>query len=105
MALSEQTAAEVQELAWKMADEAISADDVQRLEDLLLGDSEARLLYVQCMHLQADLHLFFNPQTMTVPPALPKTPVAYAPGSPRLTPIPVLMNLPTIGPNSTPAAV
>ena len=110
MALSEQAAAEVQELAWKMADDAISAEDARRLEDLLLEDSEARLLYVQCMQLQADLHLFFNPTALMMEPPVGNAPgspasIAHASGSPVLTPIPVLKNLPTIGPSSTPSGV
>lgn len=111
MALSEENVVEIQDLAWKMADQVISADEAQRLEDLLLADADARLLYVQCMQLQADLHLFFNPSAAALPqltpngavsgqPASIATPVAGTPAS-----TPVLKSLPTIGPGSTPTGV
>ena len=86
MALSEKTATEVQDLAWAMADDMASPDDIKRLEDLLLADAEARQLYVQCMQLQADLHLFFNPKP-SVPANLPTS---------GKSPVPVLKGLPTI---------
>jgi hypothetical protein len=84
MPLNEQTATEIQDLAWAMADETISADDAKRLEDLLLADPEARQLYVQCMQLQADLHLFFNPK----PVVAPNIPVEAPPATPVMTSLP-----------------
>ncbi len=84
MPLSEQAAAEIQDLAWAMADEAITPEEVKRLETLLLADPEARKLYVECMQLQADLYLFFNPKPLLPPniPVGPAGPAAKAPAVP-----------------------
>jgi hypothetical protein len=83
MSLRKKTAAEVQDLTWALADDAISPDNVKRLEDLLMADPEARKLYVQCMQMQADLHLFFNPEK------------SMAPALETATKSPVLTALPT----------
>jgi hypothetical protein len=98
MPLSEQTATEVQDLAWALADDMSSPTDVTRLEELLLADPDARKLYVQCMQLQADLHLYFNPKLITVP-NLP-LPAAAAPAQTA-----VIKSLPNTGSSSTPASV
>jgi len=78
MSLSEQTAAEVQELSWALADEQISAAETKRLEELLLGDADARKLYV-----------FFNPK----PPSGLETLLSQK--------TPVLRGLPNGGSNPT----
>jgi hypothetical protein len=98
MALTEQATAEIQELSWAFADDMISADDAKKLESMLLAEPEARQVYVQCMQLQADLHLFFNPDI------LQKVDI---PGVTSKKSTPVLKNLPKIdsGPNSTNASL
>lgn len=98
MPLSEQAITEIQDLAWAMADEAISAEDAKRLEDLLLADPEARQLYVQCMQLQADLYMYFNPK-----PILPPTIPVGTPGSRSAAP--PISNLPTSGTGNLPTGV
>jgi hypothetical protein len=98
MPLSAQAITEIQDLAWAMADDAISPEDAKRLEALLLADPEARQLYVECMQLQADLYLFFNPKPL-VPPTIPVG------NSPASGPAPVVRNLPTTGTGNSPAGV
>lgn len=97
MSLSEQTIAEIQDLAWAMADEAITPEEVKRLETLLLADPEARKLYVECMQLQADLYMFFNPKPL-LPPNIP----IGRPNSAASAPVPPATNF---GNSSTPTGV
>ena len=94
MPLTEEAATDVQNLTWALADDVITTDDVKRLETMLLGDADARKLYVECMQLQADLHLFFNPKLAEI-----KLPIPVA--APATTP--VLKNLPTTGSGSNAA--
>lgn len=98
MSLSQESAAEIQDLAWALADDAITADDAKRLEDMLLADAEARTLYVQCMQLQADLHLFFNPRQpeLNLQPEAAKNPSST-------TTTPVVKSLPGIAGNHSAA--
>jgi hypothetical protein len=99
MPLSEQAITEIQDLAWAMADDAITPEDAKRLESLLLADPEARQLYVECMQLQADLYMFFNPKPLT-PPTIPV-------GPPRslAPPAPAIQNLPSAGAGNAPAGI
>lgn len=98
MSLSEENAAEIQDLAWALADDAISAEEAKRLEDILLADPEARKLYVQCMQLQADLHLFFNPREPDLSFA-----AEAAKGSSSMAGTPVVKSLPGISGNQAAA--
>lgn len=83
MPLTEQEITEIQDLAWAMADEMISPEEVKRLEALLLADPDARKLYVECMQLQADLYLFFNPKPL-LPPNIPIGPTGGTAPAPPL---------------------
>jgi hypothetical protein len=101
MPLTEKAAAEVQNLTWALADEMIAPDEVKRLETILLDDADARKLYIECMQLQADLHLFFNPKIPTLNLPLPNTTANISASTPVLT------NLPTNahGSNGSPTGV
>jgi hypothetical protein len=47
--------AEVQDLVWALIDEQATERQVRHLEGLLLASYEARLTYVMCMQMHADL--------------------------------------------------
>ncbi len=51
---------EVEQLVWALVDEVITAEQMQRLEQLLTGGDEARNCYLRCMQMHADLHLMFS---------------------------------------------
>lgn len=102
MSLPKKTATEVQNLTWALADEVITPPKVKRLEKLLLAEPEARRLYVECMQLQADLYLFFNPDRAKITVPLPTAEKARTKKTPTT---PVLKNFPTGGAGSTHAGV
>lgn len=55
-------AEEVHELVWAMIDDRITAEQIERLDQLVIRDPRARAAYTQCMHLHADLwSLFASP--------------------------------------------
>lgn len=87
MALTEQAAQQIQDMVWALADDQLPPAETKRLEELLVADPEARQLYVQCMQLQADLHLFFNPN-------LGKLPTDLIAGQPAKKSVPVMTTLP-----------
>ena len=51
---------EVQELVWAVVDDLATEEQMRRLEELLLDDSEARNIYVTCMQMHADLHFMLG---------------------------------------------
>jgi hypothetical protein len=63
---------EVQELTWALVDEQATEKDVQRLEDLLLGDDEARRTYVLCMQMHADLYYLLGKRERKLPAFIEK---------------------------------
>ncbi len=82
---------EVQSLVWALMDEHISADDVKRLEELLLTDPEARKTYIECVQLHVDLQHYFS-QTKTAQPPDPKQSILTLPGFTGLADMPTLPN-------------
>jgi hypothetical protein len=50
----------VEELAWALADESITADELQLLETLLMRDEAARRAYIECMSLHAGLFAHYR---------------------------------------------
>ena len=48
--------AEVEELVSALVDEVATEDQIRRLTELLLADSEARRVYLMCMRMHSDLH-------------------------------------------------
>jgi hypothetical protein len=53
---ADDVSSEVQDLVWALVDEQATADQIRRLEAVLLEDGEARRVYVTCMQMHADLH-------------------------------------------------
>jgi hypothetical protein len=86
---------EVRELAWAIADEVATDEQVGHLEHLLVEDEEARRIYVECMQMHADLHCMFRTTDFELPPAVKKAIEAQKAAASR-TPLP-LVNLPPTG--------
>jgi len=61
---------EVQELVWALIDEQATEEQVQRLEQLLLDNREARQIYIACMQMHADLHYLLGGKKFELPEAL-----------------------------------
>jgi hypothetical protein len=47
--------AEVEELVWALLDEYATDAQIRRLEELLLADKEARLVYLTCVRIHSEL--------------------------------------------------
>jgi hypothetical protein len=61
---------EVQELVWALVDDQATEEQVQRLEELLLENQEARRIYITCMQMHADLHFLLGGKKFELPEAL-----------------------------------
>ena len=55
----EQRIEELDQLVWALLDDQLTSSEIERLEQMLIGDEDLRKHYVRCMQLHADLHTMF----------------------------------------------
>jgi len=65
--------AEVEELVSALVDEQATEDQIRRLRELLLADSEARRVYLTCMRMHSDLHYLHGSVHFEQPPDIDET--------------------------------
>lgn len=75
---ADQLLAQAEKLIWSLLDDTLPADDVQRLEEMIHKHDQVRDLYLDCVHLHADLAGHFaraGKANTAGPPVLPESPV------------------------------
>ncbi|NLF06728.1 MAG: hypothetical protein GX594_01950 [Pirellulaceae bacterium] len=87
---------EVQELTWAVVDDLATEEQMRRLEELLLDDTEARNIYVTCMQMHADLHFLLGGHRARLPEIIEKAiEASKQSGARKPAPLPVV-DLPPI---------
>jgi len=51
---------DVEKLIWSLLDDQINEEDANRLEELIKGNEQVRLRYMQCAEIHADLYAYYQ---------------------------------------------
>jgi len=51
---------DAEKLIWALLDDQINEEDAKRLEELIKGNEQVRLRYMQCAEIHADLYAYYQ---------------------------------------------